>query len=100
MPTVFVAVVIPGTLWVLSGLGLVDSDAKLYQHSFASKKFSGAWLTSIVQHRLTPQSRSQALNRQHSTVLNPFWSRVVPSVAGTAPHARGILIEFAQPKGD
>ena len=32
--------------------------------------------------------------------VNPFWSGVVPSATGTAPHARGILFEFAQPTGD
>ena len=34
------------------------------------------------------------------SLFNPFWSRVVASVTGTAPHARRILIEFAQPRGD
>ena len=29
----------------------------------------------------------------------PFGSGPVPSVAGIAPHAKGILLEFVQPKG-
>ena len=51
-----------------------------------------------LQH--TVPFEDQQRPRSKAKCLPPLWSGAVPSVAGIAPHAKGILLEFVQPQGD